>query len=94
MLVFAALASQAIFLVAAGHCSCDQKGLAIMFITVGLGLSGFQFAGHVVNYIDIAPTYSGVLLGIANTLSSLGGILSPTVMGLMTPNVSLFRVLS
>uniref|UniRef100_A0A1I7ZXT4 MFS domain-containing protein n=1 Tax=Steinernema glaseri TaxID=37863 RepID=A0A1I7ZXT4_9BILA len=38
--------------------------------------------------MDIAPTHAGTILGIGNTLSCLAGILSPLVMGWMTPNGS------
>ncbi|GMT21191.1 hypothetical protein PFISCL1PPCAC_12488 [Pristionchus fissidentatus] len=73
------LGGQAVFLVLSTYCKCGQDVLVIFFLTVGMALSGFQFSGYVVNYIDIASTSSGTVMGIGNTLSCLGGIISPMV---------------
>jgi MFS family permease len=84
--LIAALGSQALFLVISGYCGCGQETLVMIFITVGVGLSGFQYAGYVVNYLDIAPAFAGPILGIGNTISCLAG-LSPMLMGLITTEV-------
>lgn len=44
-------------------------------------------AGHLVNINDISGPYSGILLGISNTIATIPGIISPYVAGLLTPNV-------
>lgn len=62
--------------------------LVVALLTIGIGLSGFQYAAYVVNYMDIAPTFSGTILGIGNGLACFSGILAPYAMGLLTPNVS------
>uniref|UniRef100_A0A915KYK7 Sialin n=1 Tax=Romanomermis culicivorax TaxID=13658 RepID=A0A915KYK7_ROMCU len=80
-----ALLSQAIFLLAAGYCSCGQEYLVIAFLTLGVGLSGFQYAGVLVNYMDVAPRFAGTILGIGNTISCFSGILSAFAMGILTP---------
>jgi len=81
-----ALGAQAVFLVASGYCGCGQEVLVIVFLTLALSLSGAQYSGFIVNYLDIAPAFAGTILGIGNTLSCFAGILSPLVMGWMTPN--------
>lgn len=81
-----ALGSQALFLIASGYCSCGQETLVIVFLTLGIGMSGIQYAGFVVNYLDIAPTFAGPILGIGNTLSCIGGILCPLLVGKLTPH--------
>lgn len=86
--MFSALGLQALFLVLIGYCSCGQEALVILFITLSIGLSGMQYAGFVVNYLDVAPTFAGPILGIGNTLSGVAGILAPKFMGWLTPNVS------
>uniref|UniRef100_A0A0M3IV29 MFS domain-containing protein n=1 Tax=Ascaris lumbricoides TaxID=6252 RepID=A0A0M3IV29_ASCLU len=64
-----ALGSQAVFLVACGFCGCGQEHLVVVFLTLGIGISGVAYAGFVVNYLDIAPTFAGTILGIGNTIS-------------------------
>ncbi|VDP01216.1 unnamed protein product, partial [Soboliphyme baturini] len=81
-----AYGGQGTFLVAAGLCSEGQVTLVTTFLTLGMGLSGFQYSGVLINYMDIAPQFSGTLFGIGNTMSSMAGILAPAVMGAMTPN--------
>uniref|UniRef100_A0A915L0C6 Major facilitator superfamily (MFS) profile domain-containing protein n=1 Tax=Romanomermis culicivorax TaxID=13658 RepID=A0A915L0C6_ROMCU len=79
-----AFVSQAIFLLAAGYCPCGCQYLVVVFLTLGAGLSGFQYAGVFINYMDIAPPFAGTILGIGNTISCLSGILAPMAMGELT----------
>uniref|UniRef100_A0A183VDN9 MFS domain-containing protein n=1 Tax=Toxocara canis TaxID=6265 RepID=A0A183VDN9_TOXCA len=83
-----AMISQTVFLIASGYCGCGQEILVIIFLTLGIGLSGIQFAGYIVNYLDIAPTLAGPILGIGNTLSCIAGILCPLMVGALTPTGS------
>ncbi|KAJ1352097.1 hypothetical protein KIN20_008290 [Parelaphostrongylus tenuis] len=62
--------------------------LVIVFLTVGMAISGLQYSGFVVNYLDIAPSFSGTIMGMGNTISSLAGIASPMVTSALTPNGS------
>ena len=68
----------ALFLMLATYIG-DSIAVAVLFVTLGLGLSGFDNAGYLVNTFDICPKYSGLVVGIANTASVLGGILAPIV---------------
>ncbi|CAI5445898.1 unnamed protein product [Caenorhabditis angaria] len=81
-----ALIGQGLFLVAAGYCGCGQDILVIFFITCGMAISGLQYSGFVVNYLEIAPPFSGTVMGTGNTLSALAGIISPSVTSILTPN--------
>ncbi|CAK5019148.1 unnamed protein product [Meloidogyne enterolobii] len=83
-----AFGGQALMLVAIGYCGCHQHNLVILLLILSTGISGFQYAGFVVNYMDICPELSGFVLGIGNTLSCLAGLLSPIIMGWLTPNGS------
>uniref|UniRef100_A0A1I7WJK3 MFS domain-containing protein n=1 Tax=Heterorhabditis bacteriophora TaxID=37862 RepID=A0A1I7WJK3_HETBA len=58
-----------------------------------MALSGLQYSGFVVNYLDIAPPFSGTIMGMGNTLSCLAGIISPMVTSALTPNVAMEKVL-
>ncbi|VDI06866.1 Hypothetical predicted protein [Mytilus galloprovincialis] len=49
-------------------------------------MTGFTTAGFPVNNIDVAPKYSGILLGISNTVGTITGIGAPLVAGDLTPN--------
>ena len=51
-----------------------------------MAISGLQYSGFVVNYLDIAPPFSGTVMGMGNTLSCLAGILSPIISAKLTPN--------
>lgn len=46
-----------------------------------------QYAGFVVNYLDIAPTFAGTILGIGNTISCIAGMIGPLMVGQLTPTV-------
>jgi hypothetical protein len=43
-----------------------------------------------VNFLEIGGSYSGIILGIANTISGVTGILAPFLMGVLTSNVILY----
>ncbi|CAC5394935.1 SLC17A5 [Mytilus coruscus] len=76
------------FLVEAGFVSCEKKYLAVMFLCLALTMTGFTTVGFPVNHIDVAPKYSGILLGISNTVGTIPGMVDPLVAGALTPNVS------
>lgn len=80
-----ALLGQGLFLVLSGYCGCGQEVLVIVFITAGMAISGLQYSGFVVNYLDIAPPFSGTVMGMGNPLSCLAGIVSPMVTSALTP---------
>jgi len=86
LMMIIALISQAVFLVAAGFCECGQEMIVIALLTIGMGLSGFQYAGFIVSYMEVAPRYAGPIVGVGNTLSCFAGIIAPKLMSAMTPN--------
>ncbi|KAF7638229.1 MFS domain-containing protein [Meloidogyne graminicola] len=83
-----AFGGQAIMLIAIGYCDCNQHNLVIILLILSTGISGFQYSGFVINYMDICPELSGFVLGIGNTLSCLAGLISPIIMGWLTPTGS------
>ena len=50
--------------------------------------SGFQYSGCMVNHVDIAPPFAGLLFGISNTAATLPGFMAPYAIGKLTTNVS------
>lgn len=46
-----------------------------------------------VNALDLAPNYAGSLTAMINGTSTLSGIITPYLIGLLTPDVSTFEKL-
>ncbi|XP_058793650.1 sialin-like [Phymastichus coffea] len=75
----------AIFLVAASYAGCDGF-LAITLLTLGLTLMGCAFFSLVINALDLSPNYASSIMGLVNGISVIGGMLSPYIVGVITPN--------
>uniref|UniRef100_A0A2C9LUT7 Major facilitator superfamily (MFS) profile domain-containing protein n=1 Tax=Biomphalaria glabrata TaxID=6526 RepID=A0A2C9LUT7_BIOGL len=66
---------------------CSQPELAMILLTLGISLTGFQYGGGLyMNAGDIAPSYAGVIYGISNTAATIPGFLAPLTIGLLTPD--------
>ncbi|KAJ8317628.1 hypothetical protein KUTeg_005532 [Tegillarca granosa] len=74
----------AIMLVALGYVDCTMPVVAIVILILGVSLTGFQYSGWVVNHVDIAPPYAGILFGIGNSIASVTGFVSPVIVGVIT----------
>lgn len=62
------------------------KGVAITFLVLAVGFSGFAISGFNVNHLDIAPRYASILMGISNGVGTLSGMVCPLIVGAMTKN--------
>ncbi|KAK2493265.1 hypothetical protein MC885_004092 [Smutsia gigantea] len=60
------------------------KGVAISFLVLAVGFSGFAISGFNVNHLDIAPRYASILMGISNGVGTLSGMVCPLIVGTMT----------
>ncbi|KAK0150179.1 Vesicular glutamate transporter 1 [Merluccius polli] len=60
------------------------KGVAITFLVLAVGFSGFAISGFNVNHLDIAPRYASILMGISNGVGTLSGMVCPLIVGTMT----------
>ncbi|KAF4022571.1 hypothetical protein G4228_014795 [Cervus hanglu yarkandensis] len=60
------------------------KGMAISFLVLAVGFSGFAISGFNVNHLDIAPRYASILMGISNGVGTLSGMVCPLIVGAMT----------
>ncbi|XP_014787304.1 uncharacterized transporter slc-17.2 [Octopus bimaculoides] len=76
-------------LIATGFLKCNQTILitSLLFLS-GITLS-FVSGGVLVNNNDIAPSYAGIIFGIANTLASMAGSISSLTSNALTPNGTL-----
>lgn len=65
------------------YAGCDYN-MAIILTTISITLLGAQSGGALPCFIDLSPNYSSILLGISLTISSLPGILSSHIVGVLT----------
>ncbi|XP_038636945.1 vesicular glutamate transporter 3 [Scyliorhinus canicula] len=62
------------------------RGVAISFLVLAVGFSGFAISGFNVNHLDIAPRYASILMGISNGVGTLSGMICPLIVGALTIN--------
>ena len=60
--------------------------VVVLSMCIGVAFSGLLHSGYEVNILDIAPSLSGVVMGISNTFGTTTGFLSPLLVGYMTEN--------
>lgn len=61
-----------------------SAAVAIAFLTIAVGFSGFAISGFNVNHLDIAPRYASILMGISNGIGTFAGMLCPIVVEMLT----------
>lgn len=67
----------------------EKPELVVTLLTVGIALSAMQYgSGFLVNAVDIAPRYAGMIIAFSNSVASLGGFLAPFAIGIITEHVS------
>lgn len=62
--------------------------MAVVLLTVGLGLKAGCYVGFQVNYVDLAPQFSGTSFGLGNFLASSCSTLAPITAGLLVKDES------
>lgn len=62
--------------------------VAVVCLTLAVGGGGLAFSGFFVNHLDIAPPFSGVLMGVTNMVATLPGIISPLLTGVIVQHQS------
>lgn len=77
------LVGPALFL--AIFCVVDDLLFAVVLVSVSMGLSACNSAGHLSNHVDVAPNHSGTTFAISNTIATIPGILcGPVTAALVT----------
>ena len=68
---------------------------AVIFITLAMTTASFACCSFPVNYLDIAPQFAGILMGICNSFATIAGIISPILTGYIvtTPNDSEWKII-
>nr|CAD7200057.1 unnamed protein product [Timema douglasi] len=63
-----------------------RNTLIIFLLTLNGPCLGAQYTGIFTNLLDLAPNFSGTMLGISNTFCNGAGILAPVAVGFLTNN--------
>lgn len=85
--MFLASIIPAIAYIAASYSGCNDM-LVIIWLTIAVSGQGFEVAAITVNPLDLSPNYVGPLNSIVISVSSVGSLLAPYTIGILTPNVS------
>lgn len=78
----------ALFVVAASYAGCNKLLVVVSFV-LAMAFMGNYYPGMRVNVLDLSPNYAGTIIAITNGAGSLSGVIVPTFIGYMTPNVIL-----
>lgn len=77
----------AVLSITALHCKDKYAAVALIVICSMFGDLGFT-GSYLLSYLDLAPQYAGLLTGMSNMIGSVPGIVSSTITGYITSNVS------
>ncbi|CAG9094167.1 hypothetical protein JYU34_012828 [Plutella xylostella] len=78
----------AICIILASYAGCDRVAAMVYFV-LSMALMGGFYSGMKVNALDLAPNYAGSLTSLVNSTSTIAGIVTPYLIGLLTPNSTL-----
>ncbi|XP_067632680.1 putative inorganic phosphate cotransporter isoform X2 [Eurosta solidaginis] len=73
-------------LIILGYVGSDQTTLAIVLLTVTVGMNASCYLGFQVNHIDLSPNYAGIMMGISNCAANIMSIIAPLVVGFVVTN--------
>lgn len=79
------------FILAASYAGCN-KLIVVIWFTLGMGFLGLYYSSLRINIFDLSPNYAASLMAVANGAASFSGVVAPTFVGMMTPDVS--RIIS
>uniref|UniRef100_A0A2A4JQ34 Major facilitator superfamily (MFS) profile domain-containing protein n=1 Tax=Heliothis virescens TaxID=7102 RepID=A0A2A4JQ34_HELVI len=54
---------------------------AVVMLTIAVGINAGQYTGYMLVHIDLAPNFSGCLMGVTNFLANIISIIAPLVCG-------------
>jgi predicted MFS family arabinose efflux permease len=61
--------------------SARSPEMAVALVTLSIGGTALGAGGFIVNHLDVAPRYAGILMGISNTAATLPGIIGVAATG-------------
>lgn len=62
--------------------------MVVAFFTIAMGFMGTFYPGMKVNPLDLSPNYAGSIMALTNGIGAITGVVAPTLVGFLTPNVS------
>lgn len=68
-------------LVGLGYVSKEQSTLAVVLLTVSVGINSSAFVGYLINHMDLSPNFAGTLMGLTNCASNIMSLLGPLFAG-------------
>ncbi|XP_017019656.1 putative inorganic phosphate cotransporter [Drosophila kikkawai] len=80
----------AVLMVGASYAGCNRI-LVVALFTLCMGTMGTYYAGMKLTPLDMSPNYAGVLMAISNGIGSLTGVITPYLVGVMTPNTTMME---
>ena len=81
----------ALSVLAVGQLSYEHRYVAVLLLAVSQAAGELAImGGFLLSNMDLAPQYTGVLQGLASTVGTVPGFVSPVVMSYLTPQV-IFR---
>lgn len=72
-----------ISLVALGYVTKEHSTLAVVLLTLTVGISAATYLGFQVNHIDLSPNYAGTLMGITNGAANVMSAMAPLAVGIV-----------
>ncbi|XP_075973406.1 putative inorganic phosphate cotransporter [Anticarsia gemmatalis] len=77
-----------ICIILASYSGCDTT-LAVFWFVFAMTLMGAYYSGMKINPLDITPNYAGTTTAMVNGIAAISGIVSPYLIGLLTPESTL-----
>lgn len=81
----------AVFIILASYSGCNRLEAVGLFIASMAFMGGF-YSSVKINAMDIAPNYAGTCSAFVNGIAAISGIITPYLIGLLTPDVSMLFV--
>ncbi|KAG6442415.1 putative inorganic phosphate cotransporter [Manduca sexta] len=72
----------------ASYSGCNTT-FAVMWFIIAMILMGAYYSGMKINPLDISPNYAGTTTAMVNGIAAISAIISPYLIGLLTPDSTL-----
>ena len=78
-------------IIGASYAGCDRTAV-VALVTLAMALMGTFYPGMKVNALDLSPNYAGTLMALVNGIGAFTGIVTPYLVGVLTPDVSVIYI--
>ncbi|XP_055918980.1 putative inorganic phosphate cotransporter isoform X2 [Eupeodes corollae] len=76
-----------ISLIALAYVTKEHSILAVILLTLTVGINSATYLGFQVNHIDLSPNFAGTLMGITNGAANIMSFMAPLVVGFVVTDV-------